>query len=127
VYWLEPSAFLHPCHFAQGIGPLLQHKPHPVRCCAVLCWTLQLQTSCAPVVQKSILAYVRDDTVPGVNKIGFPLTKEWDGVTYAHPIVYQDFSTSMATGENGADRGYVVHKRNSWKVRGRHAWFGVLV
>ena len=60
---------------------------------------------------------MRDDTVPGVNKIGFPPTKEWDGVTYAHPIVYQDFSTRAATGENTADRGYVVHKRNSWKVR----------
>jgi hypothetical protein len=59
---------------------------------------------------------VRDDTVPGVNKIGFPPTVVWDGTHYGDPIVYKDFSTRMATGENGADRGYVVHKRYSWKV-----------
>lgn len=84
--------------------------------CAVFA-ILQLQTSCPPLVQKSILAYVRDDTVPGVNKIGFPGTVVWDNVTYSDPIVYKDFSTRMAVGENVADRGYVVHKRYSWKVR----------
>lgn len=78
--------------------------------------TAKLQTSCPPLVQKTILAYVRDDTVPGVNKIGFPPTVVWDGGHYSDPIVYKDFSTRMATGENGADRGYVVHKRYSWKV-----------
>lgn len=59
---------------------------------------------------------MRDPTIPGVNDIGFPPTTVWEGVTYADPIVYKDFSTRMSLGENAADRGYVVHKRYSWKV-----------
>lgn len=62
-------------------------------------------------MKKAILAYVRDDEVPGVNDIGFPPTVAWDNVTYVDPIVYKDFSTCMGMGENIADRGYVVHKR----------------
>lgn len=68
-------------------------------------------------MKKAILAYVRDDEVPGVNDIGFPPTVVWDNVTYEDPIVYKDFSTRMGSGESIADRGYVVHRRYSWKVR----------
>lgn len=49
----------------------------------------QLQTSCAPLVQKNILAYARDPTVPGVNEIEFPPSVTWDGVQYDGPILYQ--------------------------------------
>lgn len=76
----------------------------------------KLQTSCPPLKQKQILAYVRDDTVPGVNDIDFPATTVWENVTYDEPILYKDFSTRMAVGENAADRGYVVHKNHSWKL-----------
>lgn len=80
---------------------------------------LQVQSSCAALVKKQILDYTRDPTVPGVNVITFPDTNIWDGSNYTVPnnysIHYVDFSTRMATGEN-ADRGYIVHKRDSWKV-----------
>lgn len=90
----------------------------PSCCSAAQQQRQQLQTSCPSLVKKNILAYVRDDTVPGVNDIGFPPTVVWEGVTYHDPIVYKDFSTRMGVGENVADRGYVVHKRYSWKVNG---------
>jgi hypothetical protein len=81
---------------------------------------LQLQYSCAPLIQKNILAYTRDPAVPGVNDILFPKTVQWNGVQYNDNILYRDFSTRMTVGENVAGAGYVVHKRGSWKVGGEH-------
>jgi len=79
---------------------------------------LQLQYSCAPLIQKNILAYTRDPAVPGVNDIVFPKTVQWNGVQYNDNIWYRDFSARMTVGENVAGAGYVVHKRGSWKVGG---------
>jgi hypothetical protein len=80
--------------------------------------TVQDQSSCPPLNQPQILAYPRDPTVPGNNVITFPGSVLWDEVPYNYSIHYVDFSTRMSIGENAADRGYVVHKRDSWKVRG---------
>ncbi|WIA09496.1 hypothetical protein OEZ85_008896 [Tetradesmus obliquus] len=74
------------------------------------------QSSCPPLNKPQILAYLRDPTVPGNNVITFPGPIAWDGVGYNYSIHYVDFSTRMSVGENAADRGYVVHKRNSWKL-----------
>lgn len=40
-------------------------------------------------MQKNILAYARDPTVPGVNEIEFPPSVTWDGVRYNGPILYK--------------------------------------
>jgi hypothetical protein len=84
----------------------------------------QVQTSCAPLVKKNILAYQRDPSVPGTNVIDFPEVVDWDGKAYIGNIVYRNFSTRMAVGENVADAGYVVHKLGSYKVRGPDRWLG---
>jgi hypothetical protein len=77
---------------------------------------LQDQSSCPPLNKPQILAYPRDPTVPGTNDITFPGPISWDGVAFNYSIHYVEFSTRMSIGENAADGGYVVHKRDSWKV-----------
>eukprot|EP00882_Tetradesmus_deserticola_P001883 GHRQ01002019.1.p1 GENE.GHRQ01002019.1~~GHRQ01002019.1.p1 ORF type:complete len:668 (+),score=301.75 GHRQ01002019.1:1063-3066(+) len=76
----------------------------------------KVQSSCPPLNEKQILAYPRDPRVPGVNNITFPGPWVWDGAPYNYSILYIDFSTQMSIGENADDRGYVVHKRGSWKL-----------
>jgi hypothetical protein len=88
-------------------------------------FTLQDQSSCPPLDKSQILAYPRDPTVPGSNVITFPGSMLWGGVPYNYSIRYHDFSTHMSIGENAADRGYVVHKRDSWKVR--CCFFGIII
>ncbi|KAF6257949.1 hypothetical protein COO60DRAFT_1626631 [Scenedesmus sp. NREL 46B-D3] len=76
----------------------------------------KVQSSCPPLNEPQILAYQRDPTVPGTNVITFPGSVAWDGIPYNYSIRYLDFSTRMSVGENADDRGYVVHKRDSWKL-----------
>jgi hypothetical protein len=47
-----------------------------------------------------VLAYQRDPLVPGVNNVTFPKVVVWDGVTYYDNILYSNFSTRVAGGEN---------------------------
>lgn len=67
-------------------------------------------------MKPAILAYQRDASVPGVNNITFPELVTWDGKNYTGNILYNDFSTRMASGENLYESGYVVHKIHSYKV-----------